>query len=80
MRPVVGLQVTELCSRPLFVFFVVELKSRKVIHVHDGQEFKYLIWDHDRVCGLHLASVETTSSTRVLRTTKSAVAGVAVQG
>jgi putative transposase len=28
------LQVTDLFFRPLFAFFIVELKSRKVIHVH----------------------------------------------
>jgi putative transposase len=27
------LQVTDLCFRPLFAFFIIELKSRKVIHV-----------------------------------------------
>jgi transposase InsO family protein len=28
------LQVTDLFFRPLFAFFIIELKSRKVIHVH----------------------------------------------
>jgi hypothetical protein len=28
------LQVTDLLFRPLFAFLIVELKSRKVIHVH----------------------------------------------
>jgi len=28
------LQVTDLFFRPLFAFFLIELKSRKVIHVH----------------------------------------------
>jgi putative transposase len=28
------LQVTDLFFRPLFAFFIIELQSRKVIHVH----------------------------------------------
>jgi putative transposase len=27
------LQVTDLCFRPLFAFFLIKLKSRKVVHV-----------------------------------------------
>ena len=31
--PAMRLQVTDLCFRPLVAFFLIELKSRKVVHV-----------------------------------------------
>jgi hypothetical protein len=31
------LQVTDLFFRPLFAFFLIELKSRRVIHIHKGK-------------------------------------------
>ena len=77
------LQVTDLFFRPLFAFFIIELKSRKVIHVGVtrslggattreatpyGHAPKYLIRDNDSKFGSCFARVARTSGIKLLKT------------
>jgi Integrase core domain len=71
------LQVTDLFFHSLFAFFIIELKSRRVIHVGVtrsptdawvGQVPTYLICDRDSKFGSCFARVAATSNIELLRT------------